>query len=513
QPSPIQEAAILQYHKILAGSIASSIGHEEQLEQIRNLDNKSVKQVALLAKSKLPGVAALSRLTDSQDLSDVTLFAASVHVRKAAAARLSDPELISDLLDRLANKDKSVAKVLAEQLMAVAEKPADEPAKENQGVEEPAAVSITAEEMDAVKARAEALTEAVRQLATELANVGARNTAKLNAFVNSHRNLMQQIRWPKSIPVEGIFAELKAMQIRITELLDLNRQYQQEQVVAAPLTLETLKQSLESGQSAEAIQAWDKLQGLLGNLGGKLAKDLRKQLNEHRARINELKDWKNFAGTEKKKELIQHMQHLLEAKMNPPDRARQVNTLHQEWKALGRTSQNEKLWREFKKISDTVYEPCKEFFRQQKQAMAENFRQRNEICTQLETYLQQLDREHIMVTDLTRIEDQAKADWKRFAPVEQSKIKKLQKRFYSLMAELRAIRRSSQTQNTQQKQALLEKARQVVQLEDNRQAMNDAKALQAQWKLVGPGSFKEDRKLWEEFRAACDIVFQKRDEQ
>ena len=95
--------------------------------------------------------------------------------------------------------------------------------------------------------------------------------------------------------------------------------------------------------------------------------------------------------------------------------------------------------------------------------------------------------------------------------IEQSKIKKLQKRFYGIMDEFRQMRRNLVGANQQQKQALVARAQELTTAEDNQQAMKEARDLQAQWKAVGPGSFRDDRKLWESFRAACDIIFSKRD--
>lgn len=517
---PVQDTAELQYLKVLSGSVPSALEEARQLELIRQLDPRQRKQVALQAKSKTAGLEALAGLSELQDLSDITLFAASIHVRKAAATRLTDPEVIADLLERLGDKDRSVGKILAAQVNASPAEAGSTATKATvttsiAGTDMATTIAEPAveEDLDTILARADALTDVIRKFATEVAALGPRNTARLTALLDMQRDLLQQIRWPRQKEPQGIVAELKALQPRITELTEQNRQYQQELLGATAEMVDALKQALNAGMSAEAIQAWDKLQGVLSNLAGKQAKDLRRQLHEFRGKINELKDWKNFAGTEKKKELIQHMQHLLEAKMNPPDRARQINALHKEWKALGRTSQNEKLWREFKSASDAAYEPCKEYFRQQKQMMAENFRQRSEICNQLEAYLQQLDPTQLIINDLVKIEEQARSDWQKFAPVEQSKVKKLQKRFYDLMDRLRNLRRDNQSANTRLKSELVAKAEQLGLLEDNRQAMNEARTLQAQWKLIGPGLFKQDRKLWEAFRSACDKIFQRRDEQ
>ena len=46
------------------------------------------------------------------------------------------------------------------------------------------------------------------------------------------------------------------------------------------------------------------------------------------------------------------MQHLLESKMHASEKSKYIGSMHKEWKVLGRSNQNEELWREFKKVSD-----------------------------------------------------------------------------------------------------------------------------------------------------------------
>ncbi|MFM1896389.1 MAG: hypothetical protein RLZZ385_1463 [Pseudomonadota bacterium] len=540
----VQEAATLQVHRVLAGARESAMPEEQRLALIGGLDGRSVKQVALLTKHKATGDTALHRIDDNQELADLALFAASAHVRKQAAAKLSDPELMADLRDKVAGSDKSVFKLLDQRLAelgtdtppaadpadeaqpeataaAVAPTQASEVAPEEPGGQpeqtEPAAVAepVTTAEPAVPPVAPEITPEQQAMIAgfrTELAAVSHKDTPRLNQLLQAMRDLVLVIQWPKALPPEGVFKELKDLQTQGNALFEQNRVYQQQLFDAGVALLAELRQALEAGQSTDAMQTWDRLQGKLKNLGGKLSKELKKQLAEFRPRINELKDWKNFAATEKKKEIIQRMEQLLATDSHPPERARQINAMHLEWKALGRTAQNEELWQAFKTLSDRAYEPCKEYFKQQKQQMAENYRQRVLICEQLEAWLAELDRNAINVGELNRIESKAKDDWKLHAPVEQSKIKKLQKRFYAVMDEFRQLRRGTLSVNLEQKQALVARAQELVSLEDNQAAMNEARALQAQWKAIGPGSFKDDRKLWETFRAACDAIFQKRDE-
>ena len=208
------------------------------------------------------------------------------------------------------------------------------------------------------------------------------------------------------------------------------------------------------------------------------------------------------------------MQHLLESKMHAADRSKHISKMHEEWKSLGRSNQNEQLWREFKQLSDKAYEPCKEYFKQRKQLMATNFAKRREICEQLEGELGKLDAEaELNISDVNKLLNETDKLWKSHAPIEQAKIKPLQKRYYAAINQLRKTRKQSLRGNAAQKLEFITQANALTAHEDNQHAMREAKRLQQEWKKIGPTSFKEDKQYWDDFRAACDKIFAKRNDE
>ena len=326
------------------------------------------------------------------------------------------------------------------------------------------------------------------------------------------RQLKSEIGWPLEAPKSENFNKLLATELKLDELAEKNQQFQEQLLASTKELVDSLGKALEQGNSSEASALWDKIQGNINNLSGRAQHDFKLQTTDFRNQVNELRGWKKFAATEKKKELIGQMQQLSDSESRPGDKAKQINKLHEEWKRLGYSNQNEKLWQEFKTLSDKAYAPCKAYFKQQKAAMAENFKKRTEICEQLESFLESLDRDAIKIVELKKFEDQAQEDWKKHAPVEQSKVKKLQKRFYELINQIRDTRRTAARKNGEQKQALVKQAQDLREFEDRRDAMNKARELQKEWKTIGPSFFKDDRKHWEQFRAACDTIFKERDE-
>ncbi|MCB1672756.1 MAG: DUF349 domain-containing protein [Pseudomonadales bacterium] len=342
--------------------------------------------------------------------------------------------------------------------------------------------------------------------------LSAKATADIVNAQKLVRRLKSEIGWPQEAPPAQSYSRLLEAEQSLEKTVASNREFQTQLLTATQELVGQLRQTLEAGNSTEAGSMWDRVQGNISNLSGRTQHELKEQISDLRNQVNELREWKKFAAAEKKKELITEMRTLLEAELQPPQKAAGIRKLHDSWKQLGFSEQNEELWQQFKEVSDQAYAPCKEYFQQRKGVMAENLKQRNEICAKLESFLQTVDRETPKIVELRDFEKHMQEEWKKYAPIEQSKIKKLQKRYYGLLDQIRDIRRTSSTANGELKKAMVQQARELLELEDRKDAMEQAKALQAEWKKIGPAAYREDRKYWEEFRAACDALFKQRDE-
>jgi exonuclease SbcC len=351
--------------------------------------------------------------------------------------------------------------------------------------------------------------EQITDYSESLSKLSFKNTIKLYEL-RGHLNRAQKSLTEPELQLRAKVAEILA---KIEVLLEQNKVHQEQLNSNTELLLDGLKKYLEDGQSHEALPAWDKIQGNISNTSGKTRADLQEKANAYKTKIDELRDWKIFAATEKKKQMLTQMQHLVDSKMHASDRSKHIANMHKEWKLLGRSNQNEELWKEFKVLSDKAYEPCKEYFKQRKQLMAENLKQRRLLCDQLEKDLAELDTETVNISAVNKLVKGAEESWKKYAPIEQSKIKSLQKRYYDLLNQLRKLRRTEMRDNGKAKQQCIDEAVALELLDDNKKAMNEAKALQQQWKKIGPTSFKEDRKYWDEFRAACDKLFEQRNQE
>ncbi|MEX2468980.1 MAG: DUF349 domain-containing protein, partial [Pseudohongiellaceae bacterium] len=353
-----------------------------------------------------------------------------------------------------------------------------------------------------------AVAETLEQLAAELDKASHKNSTTLNNLRRQLRTLARQ-----SDPDSDVGRRSAQIKETLDGLLARNLDYQKQLQQRTTELLATLKTALEAGQSEQALPTWDRIQGNISNTSGKARRALQNEANKYKAEVLKLRDWKIFASTEKKKELLGRMQALPAAALPPPQLSKRIREMHKEWQALGRSHDNESLWKQFKTLSDAAYEPCKTYFRERKQLMAQNLVRRRELCEALDAELAQLDSDNIDVAALGRLLKESDATWKQNAPVEQAKIKPLQKRYFGIVNRLRKLRKAAIRHNAAAKQALVDRATQLCALDDNRQAMAEARELQKAWQALGPTTFKDDKTLWTGFRAACDQIFGKQREQ
>ncbi|MEQ8954561.1 MAG: DUF349 domain-containing protein [Gammaproteobacteria bacterium] len=500
----LAEVASTQLFGILAGTTASSLDDKERFSFIRKLDPADAVQVGMLTRHKPTSDTVLSCLQSSQDLLTLAEQAKSVHTRKAAATALDDIALLETLLDKLEGKEKTVSKAIAARLETLASELTTDAAPVISSKTE----SIS-ENDKADPAETSTLQQGLETLQAELANLGTKNTAQLTAAKRKLTRLKKSLsQFPEQLE-ELVHATEQLLQ----EKLRLNNHYQEQIRTNTEELLKTLELAMAEGRSDDALPAWDKIQGNISNTGGAVRAGLKKLANVHKGTLTELRDWKIFASTERKKTLITQMQQLVDTKMHAADRSRRISAMHSEWKSLGRSNDNEELWLEFKKHSDAAYAPCKEYFTQRKKVMAENLKQRRIICDQVEQSLADLDPDNIIINDLNKLIATADKDWKQYAPVEQSKIKNLQKRYYGTLNKLRKIRKAALKGNGDAKQQCIARAEALTEIEDQQKAMAEARELQQQWKTIGPTTFKEDKAYWEQFRAACDKIFEARNQQ
>jgi DNA repair protein SbcC/Rad50 len=246
-----------------------------------------------------------------------------------------------------------------------------------------------------------------------------------------------------------------------------------------------------------------------------LPKGLKNKLDDFEQQLMKLGDWHEFAVTPKKEALITQMQALVSSTMAPADKASKIHDLQDSWKEVskGGQQQDDQLWNEFQLASQQAYAPCKEYFEKQAAERELHLQKRREMLVQLQSYLQAYDWENAIWKDVEQTLKTARQEWQTYWPVPRKAGNELQKEFETLMESLFNKMASAFDANKQQKQSLVDQAKQLLTQTDTRAACDAVKNLQAKWKTIGKSWFKEDQNLWAEFRQACDAIFARRQEE
>ena len=107
---------------------------------------------------------------------------------------------------------------------------------------------------------------------------------------------------------------------------------------------------------------------------------------------------------------------------------------------------------------------------------------------------------------------EAPLEWRRIGPVDRQALREVEAEFDAALTRLRGRLEAWQAQNAADKRVVIERARAMLEKADGREAVEGIKALQQQWRTIGPASRAEEGPLWNEFREQCDGVFRKREQ-
>ena len=232
-------------------------------------------------------------------------------------------------------------------------------------------------------------------------------------------------------------------------------------------------------------------------------------------RLTELKDWKSFSVAPKRVELMEEMESLVGATMDPVVLADRIKGLQEEWRTLskGAGENVEADWQRFQEAAQKAYQPCREYFEAQSLVRQENLQRREALLQRLVAFESGHDWEQPDWRTVIVALRESKQQWRGHAPVDRAAGKAVQEQFVALTSNLQSRLDAEYAGNRKERHSLVERAQRLIAAEDSRKAIDEVKDLQLQWKEVGLVPRDEDQRLWEEFRQHCDAVFQKRQQE
>ncbi len=232
-------------------------------------------------------------------------------------------------------------------------------------------------------------------------------------------------------------------------------------------------------------------------------------------RIQELRDadeWQRWANLQVQEELCKEMEALKgEEKLDLA--ARRMRELQTRWKevALAPRAQGEALWRRFKTAQDEVFGRTSAHFAAQHEERTTNLARKQELCEKAEALADSSD----WVKTAAAIQ-QLQAEWKSIGPVSRGHEKAVWERFraacdrfFTRRQEDLKHRKEDWAANLAKKEALCERAEALATSTDWEATAASLRALQGEWKTIGPVRRAKSEIVWQRFRAACDQFFER----
>jgi exonuclease SbcC len=290
-----------------------------------------------------------------------------------------------------------------------------------------------------------------------------------------------------------------------------------------------LADKISAGRSKPASQLINRGKNLLKELDAKGKSVLEKngqlsRFNQLTQQLSELQDWRQWSSAPVKEQQISEMQVLaqeLESNRNNPDydfvsAANAIKSARKDWKSLttGEPGGDQELWEQFDAACNQAYAICQEYFDRQAEQRTENRQKREQVCEELEAYQQKVasqEAEEIDWKAMQKIIHTARKDWGQLGVVNRGDRTKINKRYNHVLHALEKMLRTQQQKNRETKELLIKRvqhlakqlAEQALSIE---QAIESVKQIQAEWKTIG--SAVKESQLWQQFRGACDSVFQ-----
>jgi hypothetical protein len=483
----------------------------------------------------------MAQIDDPQELARLVLEGSPSRVRQAAAQRIEDPAALRLLLKQVRDKDKSVYKIIkhkcdvlraAEQRIAQRESAA---AAACASLERHAhriydAVYVATFEHFEARWR-----EVAAEAAPELTARAAESIAGCREIIAAHARLLAQQAEEKAQQAALRAAREDALARAAEEAVRRNETLA-EATEAAAAARAAEEQARAEKQAAEDA-ALRQLSGLIarthaalreGNTGraaglrraieAKLPAlavppHLARQLQQLNEKLEELKEWKNYAVAPKRAELIEDMESLIGSSEAPQALADRIKHLQEEWKTISKgivVSESEADWQRFHQASVSAYAPCREYFEAQAKLRQDNLAKRRDVLERLLAFETAQAGDAPDWRGIAAVLREAPLEWRRHFPVDRAARLALQKEFDACLRRLEERLDAWHAGNAAEKKLLIERASQLLNQDDGREAVDAVKRLQLQWKDVGPADREQERRLWEEFRGQCDAVFQKR---
>ncbi|CAK0780766.1 putative DUF349 domain-containing protein [Gammaproteobacteria bacterium] len=292
------------------------------------------------------------------------------------------------------------------------------------------------------------------------------------------------------------------------------REHREQTYAQVETTVVELEQALEQGILKAATPLLTIAQTAVAELpAGPRATTLKARVEKGAAEIHKLQEWQRWGNVRERERLCTEVEALVGTEEAPEQLATRIREMREEWNRLGppeRESAAAGLGGRFNAACEAAFEPCRIYFAEQARRREEAAGVRTALIARIEAFTAAADWTNMDWKAADAFLQEMREAWRNAGPVDRRASDRLQERFTAALEPLQQEIRREHRRTLKAKENLVARAEAARGMSDLRQAANEIKQLQIEWKSLGHAPRRQEQALWRRLRAAADDVFERR---
>ncbi|MFT5851865.1 MAG: exonuclease SbcC [Colwellia sp.] len=281
-----------------------------------------------------------------------------------------------------------------------------------------------------------------------------------------------------------------------------------------------LKRLLLSGKYKVCFGLFKGVNQVITLLSVNQQQQLQRDFENISEQMAEISDWEHYIATPRKQQLLSDISALVITPMdNLNEQADKVKQYRKIWNSLGHADESvdQELNKEFNLACEQAFAPCRLFYGEQEKLREQHLATRNDIIAEVKELADSITETETdaAVIDFKMLDGQLnklQQRWQQAGEVDRQRYQKLYRQFKNTLQPIRKAIKGFNDANGASKQALINDAEQLLDLENIPQAIDKVKQIQQQWREIGFAGTQQESALWQKFRSINDQVFAKREQ-
>ena len=357
--------------------------------------------------------------------------------------------------------------------------------------------------------------------------------AQGNPEVAEFKALQQNWKEVKNVPQDKVSALWKQYQLLVEQFYDVLKLNNEFREYDFKKNLEIKKRLCEAAEALEkeddVIAAFRQLQQLHNDFRetGPVAPELREEVwtrfknasttvNRRHQEHFEAKKQKEQENLDRKSAICEEIENMdvkaFAGYQAWNDATQRILELQAQWKEIGFAPQkmNLKVFERFRAACDEFFKQKSEFFKEAKNALANNFERKKALC-ELAEQLKDSEEWKATADKLAKLQK----EWKEIGPVAQKYSEALWKRFvaacdtfFERRNAATSSQRSIEQENLKKKREVIEKIKAIDSSLPGEEQTKQLAVLTQEWNSIGFVPFKEKDNVYKEYKQATNALYE-----